>query len=377
MIFKEKEYKLLVEALKEANPQFRDSDLTSFINSDYKTEKIDNVEEIIKTENYAKLPPTNSGFREIKFKDAKGQAQVQYHLSDWLYNLDKKIFKIVQNKFFQNGIDLCMDMQEELLKREDVRMPYEGYMSDRYMGQSYQYAYYQLNDKTNYKSSPEAEKVFNDVLGVFVKSFRKNDHVIALGFIKKAIEAKEDKNKVLAWFKTFITINKTISPTSKKHMDWIKSEIKDWDLTKHLKNNEINLLYSSEDGFISKKVEGLFYEIDLNLVKVKTKATSDTIGTNLRVLIATIDEVLGNTSNYIKTTSSFNDPQMQFNILFQSGVENNQIEAMNNIVKEIVNSKEKITQKEMSQLISTGLLAAFLEEKLEEKTQPQSRKAKI
>jgi len=377
MIFKEKEYKILVEALKESNNLSIELALKSFITSDFKNKKIDDIDKIIETENYAKLPPTNSGYEKHLYKDSDNRDREQHNLNSWLYKLDKKIFKVVQDKFFKNGIDLCVDMQEELFKYEKYATPYyETPMSDRYVINSYQYVYYQLNNKTNYKTSPEAEKVFNDVTNIFVQRVRKEDHVFALDFIKKAIEANEDKDKVLSWFKTFLTTNKTISPKSKKHMDWIKEQIKDWDLTQHFKNNEINLLYSSNDGFIAKKVEGLFYEIDINLVKTKTKSTSDTVGKNIRLLISTLDEVLGNTDNYIKTTFAFNEPEVQFNILFKSGMQSNQIEAMNEIVKDIVNSKDKIKDSDMSHMIRVGLFAAFLEEKLDEKN-TSARKAKI
>lgn len=385
MIFKEKEYKILIDSLKECDTPTVDLELHNFLNSDYQdgeTKKVITLPEvtsILKNESYFKLPSTNTSYKKFKTKEKNSSNQLYGIdvLSPWLYELDRKKFKIVQDNFLKNNIDLALDMQEELFKKENNNYSIKKIASDIYVNYSHQYIIYQLNNPINYKINQQAEKVFNDVTTALVNRVRKEDHVFALGLIRRSIELGEDRDKSLSWFKTFTNTNKTISQNAKKHMDWIKKEIKQWDLTKHFKINEINLLYSNNNGLLNKRVEGLFYEVDLNILKLSNKTTSDNIRTNIEILISTLDDALGNKNNYLKTIAIFKDSHVQINVLFNHSNDNNLLEIVDENIKSIINRKEKMTEMDMKDMFNSSLFSVFLDESLKDKPNSKQQKIKI
>jgi hypothetical protein len=294
--------------------------------------------------------------------------------------LDKKKFIIIQAEFEKNKIDLITQLQQDLFTQTaTANGVLNKHAGDRevYVNGSVNYCYYMCNTNANYKEDAQKEKVFNTVIENMVEMTSKHHHPYALGLIRKSIEVNEDHDKVIKWFKSFIETNKTINSSAKKHMDFIKENIKNWDLKKYFKGNEIKLLYSNDNGLVAKHTQGLYYEIDVNLIKSQTKATSLTIGTNLRSLTSAIDEVLGELPQYLKTIKVFNDPEIQFNILFESDIAKHQVDAMDEIIKMTVNSKSEIKYEELTEIIKKTLYHSFLEEKLPEKISSETRKAKI
>lgn len=228
-------------------------------------------------------------------------------------------------------------------------------------------------EEINFKQN---EKSIFYITDIYCESSDKKNNSVALKLIQECIKNELSKDEILRCFKLFLNNNKQINPSSEKYLDFIKNAIKDWDLSNHFTVAEQKLLYGKQDGFVSKRVEGLVYDIDVNFVARKTKAIPSDIFNNMKILLNTIPPVLGNDDKFLSITQNMSSPLINFTVSFEVGVEENKVEALNTIIQTVLTEKNALSQDYIKKLVDSLLLKLILEAKLN-KTENKVLRRKI
>lgn len=331
----------------------------------FKDQKVPGVSELgllIETDNLKKLPTL-----DICSSD-RGSYYGAYPVNWFFERSDEEFFRL-QKKFKNSmGLDLMLVFMKEcsFLVEKDKRS---------YSRLAIKYSSYISKNDYDPFETKERHAAFNLATDVLCSMNIKDCNAPALNLLKRAIAANMSQEKVLKNLKTLLAENKSLSPSSKTPFEWIKKEIEHWDLNQVFTVAEQKMLYGKEGGVLSKRVEGIVYELDLNQIKTRYKNKAGVIGKNLRTFVKLLPEALGNVQNYVTSNHTFEDPHIQINISFEVGVKDMQIESINTIVEEIISSKTELTENYLKEKLEKGVLAAFFEDILPEKeTQPKKHK---
>lgn len=382
MIFKEKEYQILVESFEIYNREQVESNVYSFI---YETSRFFNFNRPIpKNREEIKLLIDNNDYTQIPYLElsisnmSRNYNRIPKEPFIWILKQDKDLIKIIQEQFMKAGIDIINELQRLSYNYMNInKKSNEDDYSRKYMDITKVYYYMILKNNYDFCRNAEAQELFEKTVEQAVSMYQQDYHKIALGLIKKAIEKKYKKDNIIMWFKSFLNVNKTISPQVKKDFDFIKESIKDWDISKYFNTSEQNILYNSQDGMMAKKIEGLFYSLDLNVIKLKNKIKSKTMGTNIRQLTNILPEILGDLPNYIGINTLFNDPLVTINILFEKGIKEEKLNAINLLIESVINTTQIIEEEEMKTMVKITILNNFLNETLKEKEGVKTIRNKI
>lgn len=276
----------------------------------------------------------------------------------WFSDIDKDLLQsIIENFKKEKNIDFVYQLQKSILLTSDSRKKME---SSKY------YINMVVNNKYGIKK-PQEKEIFENLVNSQITLYQKDSHKPTLALILKAIENDYPQKKVLLWFKTFLNKNKTINSTAQKEYDTIRKIIKDWDVSEFFSLQEVKDLFSAENGILQKKVSSLYYELDFNQLKNKTKLKISDIHKNVSTLVQSLSEALGNIPEFAGSNANYDENSLKWNIMFEKETKDYYIECINSIIDFTITSKELINKNTMVDKIQKTLFAVKLDKEMENK----------
>lgn len=280
------------------------------------------------------------------------------YTTSWFSSINKELLQSIIETFQkEKNIDFIYQIQKSVLL---------GSNSRRKMDESKYYINMVVNNKYGIQE-PQQKEIFEELVNNQITLYQKDSHKPTLALILKAIQNDYPQKKVLSWFKTFLSKNKTINSTAQKEYDAIRKIIKDWDVSEYFSLQEVKDLFSAENGILQKKVSSLYYELDFNQLKNKTKLKISDIHRNVQSLVQSLSEALGNIPEFAGSNANYDENSLKWNIMFEKETKDYYIECINTIIDFTITSKELINKNTMVDKIQKTLFSVKLDKEMENK----------
>lgn len=304
---------------------------------------------------------------------------ISYFNNKEIVKLDKHIFSGLKQNELNEVLNYLIEKDSDIIKKMHVSV-----LNNTQVNKESKYLIlftkFLLNNYINKNESSKYidEKLFTQIIESCSSTTHQANHSIVLKLLTRGAEDGYDKNLILKNLKVFLNNNSVLNQVSLGFLDKLKELIVDWDFTEHFTKAEVKSLYREEAGYLSKEIEGFYYNIDASVLEKKKKISTHICINNIKNFLKHIPNILAQDDKFVSINESINHVKIDINISFEKGVDPSKIAALNTVMESIVFSNVFLKEDYIEGMLKSSLLKVFLENTLyNEEKSPKVKRSKI